>query len=67
MKKSEFVCSVCGTKELRDLNEEWVNMTFSLNGNPFGPVALTELSPYGGFIWTCSPECRTMYCLQKTI
>jgi hypothetical protein len=66
-KMSEFVCSVCGRKELRDLDKEWDNITFSLSRNGPQPVTLITVAPYGGFIWTCSEECKTMYCLQKTI
>ena len=63
IKYSEFVCSVCGRKELRDLDKEWDNIALD-----WRPITFTSTGiPQGGLIWTCSPECRVTYMLQKTI
>lgn len=59
-KESEFVCFVCKNKYLRTLDKEWEYLAF----NATFPTDYNRTQEIG-IVWTCSPECKTTYCLQK--
>ena len=66
VRESEFICSICGKKDKRVIENEWDNLTFKSgwNSNPNKP-AVENLQV--GLIWTCSEKCKVFYTLQKTI
>lgn len=66
VKESEFVCSVCGKKEKRVIENEWSNLTFKAGWNENSSNSGVE-NLQVGLIWTCSEKCKVFYTLQKTI